>query len=649
MSISTPSRHLTMASKSFSLRLSLNIIFIVALLSLATLTVVSISSHNIVVRESKLAAENMLKATIKDIEKDLREIEVATENAGWWAYANRNDARMLGHLCASLVGHNPYITSSVVAMTSYDVSKSAYVYTDPATGEIKSLPLSKDKCEYLQSQWFGEATGGLRPRWSDPYYDRGGSERMLVTYSVPVMDLEGRLVGVVTADITLEWLQQKMEAIKPYPNCTASLLNDNQHLLATTIAAASLASADSQLSAAASENERIQKLGQAIREGKDSMMDLELSNGKAFVVFGSLENRWAASISFQYEDILSEASRLYLIIALVGLFGLLVMFVLCYVSVRRLTQPITKLSDAAITMSAGNFDVALPAIKTDDEIMQLRNSFDFMQKSLKNYIAELKTTTASNERMESELNIARGIQSALLVREFPQGVSTAADGRELFHYDVHAFLEPAKAVGGDLYDCRLKDNILYFAVGDVSGKGVPAALVMGITRASLRFINGLGITMSDVAGRVNNIVAEGNETGMFVTLFCGRIDLTTGECSYCNAGHNPIVVKPAGGEARFLRAKSNIAVGLFPDFPYVGEEMQLSPGDTLLFYTDGVSEAERADKSLFGDDRLLAWANTSQAFASGTSQEAVEDLYATVKAFTEGHEANDDITIMVIR
>ena len=247
--------------------------------------------------------------------------------------------------------------------------------------------------------------------------------------------------------------------------------------------------------------------------------------------------------------------------------------------------------------------------------------------------------------MESELNIARNIQSALLVKDFPKGVSLDDNGNPVLHYDIHAFLEPAKEVGGDLYDFRIKNDTLYFGIGDVSGKGVPAALVMGVTRAALRFISGLGLTMSEVAGRVNNIVAEGNSTGMFVTLFYGRIDMKTGKCLYCNAGHNPIVVKPANGEAYFLRSKPNIAVGLFPDFPYVSEEMQLHTGDKLLFYTDGVTEAE---KSLFGEDRLLEWANTSEAFIKGTSQQGVDDLYATVKHFTEGNEPNDDITIMII-
>lgn len=642
-----------MGKKSFSLRLSINIIMVVSILSIIVLAIVAISSNLIIVEESKRSAENMLAATIKDIEKDLVEIESATQNSSWWAYANMNNSRRLYQITQSLVSHNDKIVGSAVAFDEglFRGQKwfSPYSFVDPETGEIQSKQLGNENYDYLQMQWFTAVKEDYQAHWSDPYLDEGGGGFWMVTYSVPILDTAGQFLGVITADLSLEWLQQKMKAIKPYPNSVASISNQNQRFLASTLRSDfDLTGVDSQVNAEMETNEKLMEMQQALAEGRDSIIDININGESLFIVFGSLTNRWSASISFQYEDVLRGAAMMLLIIALVGLFGLLLMFILCYIFVLRMTKPITKLTDAAMVMSKGNFDATLPEIKTDDEIMSLRNAFAYMQASLKEYIAELKITTASNERMESELNVAKKIQTALLVHDFPKGVSTDAGGNDYFHYDIHAFLEPAKEVGGDLYDFRIKDDTLYFAVGDVSGKGVPAALLMGITRVALRFVSGMGLPMDEVDSRVNNILSETNDTGMFVTLFCGRIDLKTGKCRYCNAGHNPIVVKPANGDAYFLHAKPNIAVGLFPDFPYQGEELDLHPGDKLLFYTDGVTEAEKADKSLFGDDRLLAWANASQAFLNGTSQEAVDDLYATVKQFTEGNEPNDDITIMII-
>ena len=640
-----------MAKKTFSLRLSLNIIFIVGLLTIIVLLIVSISSYVIIVKETKRSATAQLQSSIKEIEKDVFETQSIVNNAAWWANANMNNDQALYRITSSIVKTNPNIVGSSIAfregMHHGDKWFAPYSYNDSQTGEIHSKQLGNEDYDYFNMQWFSAVIADSMAHWSDPYYDDGGGEVMMVTYSAPIRDTAGNILGVITADLSVQWLQDKMEAIKPFPHSTASLASANQKFIASSLNM-SMDLVDSQVRAETENNERLAEMGEAIRAGKDSLIDLKINGEWVFVVFGTLDNGWAASISYQYDDVLDGVTTMSLIIAIVGLLGLMLMFILCYVTILRLTKPITKLTDAAMVMSKGDFDATLPQIKTDDEIMSLRNAFAYMQKSLKDYIAELKITTASNERMESELNIARNIQSALLVKDFPKGVSLDDNGNPVLHYDIHAFLEPAKEVGGDLYDFRIKNDTLYFGIGDVSGKGVPAALVMGVTRAALRFISGLGLTMSEVAGRVNNIVAEGNSTGMFVTLFYGRIDMKTGKCLYCNAGHNPIVVKPANGEAYFLHSKPNIAVGLFPDFPYVSEEMQLHTGDKLLFYTDGVTEAEKADKSLFGEDRLLEWANTSEAFIKGTSQQGVDDLYATVKHFTEGNDPNDDITIMII-
>ena len=209
-------------------------------------------------------------------------------------------------------------------------------------------------------------------------------------------------------------------------------------------------------------------------------------------------------------------------------------------------------------------------------------------------------------------------------------------------------VRPAKEVGGDLYDFFLdNDKILYFAVGDVSGKGVPASLLMAITRASFRFIAKMGLPMNEVVSKMNNALAESNANGMFVTLFVGKINLETGEFDYCNAGHNPIVIISPDGKAGFMKVKPNLAAGLFPNFPYEEESCTLEHGSRLVIYTDGVTEAERADSSQFGDARLIEWSEKRYTLFSD-SGEACEDLYSTVKQFTDGNEQNDDITIMTI-
>ena len=217
---------------------------------------------------------------------------------------------------------------------------------------------------------------------------------------------------------------------------------------------------------------------------------------------------------------------------------------------------------------------------------------------------------------------------------------------EMTGCSLHAMVQPAKEVGGDMYDFVDAGDCLYFMVGDVSGKGVPAALFMAIARAAFRFVGAMGLPMAEVMQRVNNSLCDGNDNMMFVTLFAGCLDRQTGTLTYCNAGHNPILVVPPEGKARFLQAKPNLAAGLMMDFPYEEECIPLQKGSRLILYTDGVTEAERADMEQFGEQRLLDWADSLNPDVSAHA--AMLSLYSRVKEYTRGVAQNDDITIVSI-
>ena len=254
------------------------------------------------------------------------------------------------------------------------------------------------------------------------------------------------------------------------------------------------------------------------------------------------------------------------------------------------------------------------------------------------YIEELKTTTAANERIQSDIELARKIQRGMLLKKFPPF--------------LYATLHPAKRVGGDLYDFTLKGNQLYFAIGDVSGKGVAASIVMAITKVLLRFVVGMGLPLDETLLRINNSFSEANETGMFVTLFVARLDLKTGHMDYCNAGHNQILIIPPDSEPYFLHSKANVAVGVMSGFQYEAEQIDLKLGTRIIAYTDGVTEAEKADQSQYGEERLMAWAKSIvETFPETTAQEkdVVENLYDSVQAFVEGNPQNDDLTIVSLK
>ncbi|MCR5712030.1 MAG: serine/threonine-protein phosphatase [Prevotella sp.] len=253
-------------------------------------------------------------------------------------------------------------------------------------------------------------------------------------------------------------------------------------------------------------------------------------------------------------------------------------------------------------------------------------------------LAEMK---AARERMESELRIARSIQMSMVPSHFP----------DYEGLDMYASMTPAKEVGGDLYGYVLQGDKLYFALGDVSGKGVPASLFMAQATRLFRTLAIQGMMPAEICSSMNDALSgEDNESGMFVTFFLGLVDLKTGHLDFCNAGHNPPVLgsdKCSTDETcNFLEMVPNAPIGLFPGLEYEGEEVDNIKGCSLFIYTDGLNEAENRQQEQFGDDRLLDILRTSR---SENAQQLVEMLAAEVEQHRDGAEPNDDLTMMCIR
>ena len=255
--------------------------------------------------------------------------------------------------------------------------------------------------------------------------------------------------------------------------------------------------------------------------------------------------------------------------------------------------------------------------------------YTFLRRRAAKRLAEVK---AAQERMESELRIARNIQMSMVPGVFP----------EQANFDMFAEMTPAKEVGGDLYAYVKQGDVLYFCVGDVSGKGVPASLFMAQVARLFRTLATEGMMPADIAVRMNNELAEGNDNNMFVTMFIGLLHLDTGKLDFCNCGHNPPVL-----DGQFLKMNYvNQMIGFLPDTPFVGESIENIRGHQLLVYTDGLNEAENAAHQLFGNDRLLELISQNMNLSS---REVIEQLKNAVKAHRAGAEPNDDLTLMCLK
>lgn len=256
-----------------------------------------------------------------------------------------------------------------------------------------------------------------------------------------------------------------------------------------------------------------------------------------------------------------------------------------------------------------------------------------------NNLIEERRTRTEKKRIESELNVARDIQMSLVPKTFPGPPENP-------EFDVYALLEPAREVGGDLYDFFfIDDDHFCFLVGDVSGKGVPASLFMAVTRTLFKVEASKGSNPDEIQHLVNNELCQGNDSSMFVTTFCGILNIHTGEVVYSNGGHNPPYLHRRNGSIEAIKDIKGMALGVMEDFRYGRGKMVLEDGDALVLYTDGVTEAMNKVNEQFNDERLV---QSIQKSKNAFPQEIVEGILADVKDFTTGAEQSDDITILVL-
>ncbi len=350
--------------------------------------------------------------------------------------------------------------------------------------------------------------------------------------------------------------------------------------------------------------------------------------------------RYVLGVDLRLGDIQQRMRRNLLVPIVGGLVLLAASLTLAALSIRRVVRPLRRLADSAARIATGDLDTEVPQVATRDEVGALSRSFEDMRRSLKEYIANLAETTSAKERIESELKIAHTIQMSFLPKRLLPGRAGEA-------FELEALLEPAKEVGGDLYDYFFVDaDHLFFTVGDVSDKGVPAALFMAVTKTLIKGIASDVIPPSEVLTRVNRELCSENTEAMFVTVFCGTLDLKTGELRYSNAGHNPPLALRQSGGAEWLDVPPGLVLGVDGDSVYETRTGRLRPGETLLVYSDGVTEAMNPKRQLYSDARLKEVAG---GCSDKVAAEAVQTILRSTREFAAGATQSDDITILAVR
>ncbi len=335
---------------------------------------------------------------------------------------------------------------------------------------------------------------------------------------------------------------------------------------------------------------------------------------------------------------------------IVFIVGLTSLFVFCTWAIYRHVKPLQQFAESAISIAEGNLDTPLPEIHSKDELLQLRNAFDHMLHSLKQHINDLQDTTASKERLQSELKIAHDIQMGMIPTTFPQRQDL----------DLFASMTPAKEVGGDLYDFIIEGDELFFIIGDVAGKGVPASLYMAVTRTLFRNLAGRSAegrlqsknyqSAANIVREMNHAIASTNDSYIFVTVFVGVLDMKTHYLTYCNAAHNAPVMITTEGECSLLEVETNLPIGVEDRYDYEEQQVDFPPGSALLLYTDGLTEAmyfsNDGSRKLFGEHRVL---HDVEKNSKASAIEVIDFLKQHVSVFADGTEQSDDLTMLFLR
>jgi sigma-B regulation protein RsbU (phosphoserine phosphatase) len=511
--------------------------------------------------------------------------------------------------------------------------------------------------------WYKQAVEAKGLIFTDVETDANTGELSLVC-ATPVYGPDGELRAVVGTDLFLSTMLASIQQ-SGSDGSYLLIINKNGHIIASSLE-------DSELQTTASENAKDlrqsgnQELAKFIRNAMDGQTDVlpvTLDSGVYYMTGAPAETvgwtvisaypmdmavRPARLLESSYSEIEAEATAGYrssmarsrtIIIA-----GFIVLFViLSFIALMqggKIVKPLNTMKKRISDMGEENLVFNMEdTYRTGDEIEILADSFSRLSKKTVDYVEQVRTVTAEKERISSELQMAAAIQSSMLPHIFP----SFPDRKE---FDLYANMDPAKEVGGDFYDFFLiDDDHLCMVIADVSGKGVPGALFMMISKVILQNCAFLSDSAEEILAQANSAICANNQADMFVTVWIGILEISTGKLTAANAGHEFPVLKRAGGKYELYKDHHGFVIGGMPGMKYRQYELQLHPGDRLFVYTDGVPEATDADSQLFGTDRMLSALNEKDA---ADPKEVVQVVHEAVDRFVKDAEQFDDMTMLCL-
>ena len=639
-------RILSYIRRKLSVRVSLWVVIFAAVIFIGALSFLFYQSREAVRQEAINRATQILDKTSLRVESILNRVEVASEMTEWLVLRHPDKADSMFVYSRGMLLNNPDFYNCSIAFEPYYFKErgryfSAYSKHDGSS--IRTIQGGSDNYQYFYMDWYLMPKLLDKPCWTEPYIDLDvptNTSEMVTSYCQAIRNKSGEMIGIINTSLSLNWLSHTISSVKPYPNSYSIMIGrggtyfvhpDSTKITRQTIFTQTIDEPDSDLA----------DLGHAMTRGEEGMKQMRLNGKESYVFYKPLgQTGCSMAIVCPESDIFGGFDRLRRTVMIIVLAGLLLMLYFFIRIITRELSPLRRLADEAETIASGQFDAELPDLGRIDEIGQLSHSFGNMQQSLVRYIGQLKDTTAQKASIERDLHIANEIQMGMLPKVFP----TYPDRKDV---QIYASLTPAKEVGGDLFDFYFRDGKLFFCIGDVSGKGVPASLFMAVTRSVFRTVSAHEDLPDRIMNSINKTIGEMNESLMFVTLFVGALDLKTGLMQYCNAGHDePLLV---GAGAGTLPCDANIPVGVDPTWKYTLQEAEIYAGTTIFLFTDGLTEAENINHELFNMERVKKAAEESLSRREQAPRQLIGNMTDAVHQFVGEAEQSDDLTMMGIQ
>ena len=621
---------------SFQLRLYLYILFLIVIIFGSIAVVFDNYSCRREESQASLYTFALQNTTILNLEDELEWMESTVEITVRHVLASPEGERENAmDFIGQLIQNNSLILG--VGYINFNAAKVDYAYEDDS-GKILYNRVPIDKYNYTQAQWYTSAVKEGKGEWTEPYVDKTGSRKTIVSYALPIKDKSEDIIGVIVVDVALKDLTEELGEVQPFKDSYTFIVSRKGTVI-THPNTKYILKEDIFSLAKVLKDDDYDTLGKKMLAGETGSMRCELDSTDVLVCYAPMKDSgWFVVSVCPYSAIVSELGSVTFTILAILVVGIIILLVCIHFLLSRMMRPVQQMTDTAYLISKGDFDASLPDVATHDDFGKLHDAFLHMQQSLKTYMANLESETKARERINGELKVANSIQMDILPIDFvlPQGYE---------NIDIDAFLTPAREVGGDFYDFYMKDGKIFFTIGDVSGKGIAAAIVMSMTCTLFRSLHTQNFTPSRIMNIINETLSRNNKAEMFVTMFIGIFDTATGELTYCNAGHNaPYVFSAEEGCAK-LPVKPKLPLALFNAVKYEDQTFTLKRKQSLLLYTDGLTEAENRDKEQFGTQRLeTLLANLSDV----TSHEILRMIKNNLETFVDGAEQSDDLTLFAL-